>query len=82
MTTWTEIDEENFDYMLGTLPPAAMTGLGFLAGEPFDHDRNGRPRFSAYAKIGDRFFAADHVITVAEFKMLTPADIASAVATG
>jgi hypothetical protein len=56
MTTWKESTEKRYWEMLEVLPPAAMTGLGFLVGEPFDHGTctvKGftLPRYSAFAEI-------------------------------
>jgi hypothetical protein len=33
-THWKQSTAERYDYALEVVPPAAMTGLGFLVGEP------------------------------------------------
>lgn len=79
-TKWTEVSEERYDEMLGVLPPAIQTGMGFLVGEPFDHATcsvtgNVAPNFQPFARIGDRFFEAFECLTIAEFKLVTPASV-------
>lgn len=65
---WTETTHEKFYYMLEVLPPAKMSGGGFLVGEPCDHHSlTGRPRYSAYAEREGRYFVANRPLTVAEF---------------
>ncbi|MGH2619536.1 MAG: hypothetical protein ACRDHG_03045, partial [Anaerolineales bacterium] len=71
MPTWTEATQEHYYEMLEILPPAIMTGLGFLVGEPFDHNGAGQPR-----EIGGKFYEATEVLTVAEFRRITPAMVA------
>ena len=41
--TWKRTTEAKYDEMLEILPPALWTGLGFLVGEPLDHDDNREP---------------------------------------
>lgn len=65
---WVQVSEERYDEMLGVLPPAVMTGFGFLVGEPMDHNSQGRPRFSAFVQAGGNFYEAREPMTVAEFK--------------
>jgi hypothetical protein len=67
-TTWIETTEERYDEMLGVLPPEDMTGLGFLVGEPSDHNEQGRPRYAAFVRIGDRFFESAEPLTIREFR--------------
>jgi hypothetical protein len=67
---WREVSEAHYDEMLGVVPPALMTGLGFLVGEPMRHNRNGEPEFCAFANMGGRFFAADVPLTIREFRAL------------
>ena len=43
-----EVTIEEYENMLGALPPRAMTSNAFLVGEPHDHDRQGFPRYSLY----------------------------------
>jgi hypothetical protein len=80
---WTETTEERFDEMLGCLPPAIMYRGGFLVGEPFDHrvctiGKAYAPTFTAFTKVGDRYFEAVECLTVAEFKAVDPAAAAAA----
>jgi hypothetical protein len=85
MTTWTPTSSARFYEMLGVLPPAAMSALGFLVGEPFDHRacsirKTIKPTFMAFAEIEGRFFEASKPLTVAEFCAATEADVLAAVA--
>lgn len=78
--TWNETTEERYDEMLCILPPAVMTGIGYLVGEPMDHDRcpiTGYfgPRFSAFAKVNGKYYEAVEVISISGFKRLIPQDI-------
>jgi len=66
---WTETTEEKYFEMLEVLPPAYMGNGGFLVGEPYDHDAgNGQPRWTAFRQVGEKFFAANRPMTIAEFK--------------
>ena len=67
-TTWTKITKERYWEMLEILPPACMTGNGFLVGEPWDHNSDGQPRFAAFVEIDGDHFEASGPMTVAEFK--------------
>jgi len=79
---WNEETEEQFDYGLGVLPPLAWNSLGFLVGEPYDF-RNctisgeGRQTFTAHAKVSGKHYVASMPLTVAEWKAMTPQDIAA-----
>jgi len=67
---WEETTQEQFDDMLGCLPPAAMKGNAFLVGEPADHDAgNGRPRYYAYRHT-DRYEVSDRPLTRQEFSTI------------
>ena len=70
MTTWIKITEERYDEMLGMLRPAAMTGYGFLVGEPSDHNERGQPRFKAFVQLGGQFFESQQPLTRQEFSEL------------
>jgi hypothetical protein len=79
---WKPIDESRYWEMLGMLPPAAQTGIGFLLGEPYSHrlctvTGNGAATFSAFAEHAGAFFEAARPLTVAEFRRVTAADIAA-----
>ena len=76
MTTWTEITEERYDEMLGALPPAVWTVVGFLVGEPMDHDPvTSLPRYSAFAQANGKFYAANEVMTAREFRAVKVEDV-------
>lgn len=63
-----EIDEEIFYYFLEVLPPAVMTHKGFLVGEPYDHNENGKPLFAAFYQLpGHKYSYGGHK-TVKEFR--------------
>lgn len=50
---WEPVSMERFNEMLGMLPPATMTGYGFLVGEPMDHHPIfGFARYAAFVQIG------------------------------
>lgn len=74
-TKWTEITEEKYDYYLEVLPPAIMTGNGFMVGEPWDHNAEGYPRYQACVRLGGKFYASDDPMTVRQFKGLKPTDV-------
>lgn len=66
---WIETTEDQYDEMLGCLPPIAFTHSGFLVGEASDHHATtGRPRYAAYIRKGDKYFTASRPMTVQEFK--------------
>jgi hypothetical protein len=74
MTAWNEITREQYWDALECLPPAIMTGLGFLIGEPHDHRKDtGAPEFAAYVEYKGMFFAAEQCLTIKEFKALDSA---------
>ena len=72
---WAETTKAKYWEMLEILPPAVMTGIGFMVGEPFGHDASGYPRYDAFVEIDGRFYAALGPMTVKEFKALTPGAI-------
>ncbi len=70
---WQPTSEERYWEMLEVLPPAFMTGGGFLVGEPFDHGlcaitRSMRPRYEAFIQDGGKFYVSDRALTIPEFK--------------
>lgn len=81
--TWKRTTFERYWQMLEVLPPAVQTGAGFLVGEPWRHDENGRPMFAAFVCFGDHFdrdgqseyFEADGPMTVADFRALKREDV-------
>jgi hypothetical protein len=75
---WTPTTEAKFYDMLGAVPPAAMTGGGFLVGEAADHDAgNGRPRYAAFRQVGEAFETANRPMTVEEFREEMAATVAA-----
>ena len=87
--TFKPITEKDYWQALECLPPAVMTGNGFLLGEPYDHVRvvtDSRvyelPRFHAFIEIGGRhggrYFQSNEPMTVLEFRALTLADVKEA----
>ena len=82
MITWKQTTEEKYWEMLEVLPPATMTGLGFLVGEPLTHGScpiTGKfgPLFEAYAQVGPEYYVASAPMTVGGFKTLTPKAVAA-----
>lgn len=83
--TFKPITEKDYWEALECLPPAVMTGNGFLLGEPYDHVRvvtdrvHELPRYHAFVEIGGRtggrHFQSNEPMTVIEFRALTPADV-------
>lgn len=67
--TWEPSTAEQYDEMLGCLPPAYWAGGAFLVGEPSDHDyNNGRPRFQAYWHRHGAYLSSSRPVTIAEMK--------------
>lgn len=77
--TWTKITYERYWDALEALPPALMTGSGFLLGEPHDHRTckvTGdlfQPTFSAFVSKGSKWdegseFYEHEPLTIAEFR--------------
>jgi hypothetical protein len=76
---WTETTAEQYDEMLGCVPPAFWRAGLFLVGEPMDHHAlSGAPRFSAFRQIGSRYFESSRPITIREAKSILSAQYASA----
>lgn len=83
MNTWVEVTEHRYDEMLGILPPAEMTGNGFLVGEASDHRLckiTGRlmPRYAAFIERKGRYFEGHEPMTLSEFRAIEPAEVAAA----
>lgn len=77
---WKEITEAKYWEMLEVLPPAVMTHLGFLVGEPLDHGFcpvTGLfgARFEAFAEVRGKYFVADKPMSVSGFQSLSLRDI-------
>lgn len=68
---WKEVDEARYDEMLGALPPASMTGYGFLVGEEWDHHPiQGHARYTAFVQIGTKFYESTRPIGYRDFRNL------------
>lgn len=74
---FTPTTEARYREMLEVLPPAVWTGLGFLVGEPHDHNAEGQPRFACFVQRGDKFFEVSRALTVAEFRAIRLMDLPS-----
>lgn len=72
---WKLTTEEKYWEMLGVLPPAVMTSLGFMVGEPFDHSPEGYPRFEAFAEVDGRFYVHTTPLRISEFRNMTKYDV-------
>lgn len=66
---WRETDRASFTRMLEILPPIDWTGDAFLVGEPHDHEADtGRPRYQAFRKCGERYYASSRPLTRGELR--------------
>ncbi len=74
---------EAYQESLEVLWPALWEGPGFLVGEPWTH-KGGRAAYQAFFKLGAApdHYRANVPLTKAEFRALTPADLAAAIARG
>lgn len=71
--SWDATTAEQYDSMLGCLPPADWFRGAFLVGEPSDHDSgNGAARFDAYRCTGTppalQYSRSSRPLTRAEFR--------------
>jgi hypothetical protein len=79
--TWAEVTEERYNEMLEILWPAEWLPLGFLVGEPWDHDpATGRPRFTAFVQVDGKHYEALAPMSIPEFRNLRPGDVRAAIA--
>ncbi len=53
-----EIDDEMYFYFLEVLPPRKMKGYGFLVGEPYSHNNQGKAVYDSFYESpdGKRFY--------------------------
>lgn len=72
---WQHTTAERYDEMLGVLPPALWLAHGFLVGEPWDHDAQGRPRFAAFVCVDGQHFESSRPMTAAEFRTFKRTDL-------
>ena len=75
---WEPTTEERYDEMLGVLPPALYTEVGFLVGEPWDHHAlTGQPRYQAFAALRGvkAYYVASRPMTKKEFLKVTAVSI-------
>lgn len=80
MVTWVLITEERYVEMLEVLPPALMTGYGFLVGEPTTHRQctvksRISPTYAACVVVEGRFYEASESLTVDEFCLFHASDV-------
>lgn len=68
---WERITEDRYDELLGCLPPALWLAHGFLVGEPWDHDGEGKPRFQVCIQLDGAFYGSLRPMGVPEFRALT-----------
>lgn len=71
---WLDSTEEDYYDMLGCVPPAAQSSLGFLVGEAYDHrSPSGDPRYMAYICRGAdlKYLKSSRPMTEAEFRSLS-----------
>lgn len=61
---WDDDEEEDFQYGLNILPPAASTPRygAFLVGETYGSGANGDHTFAAYSKRNGEFFRSEEAI--------------------
>ncbi len=63
-----ETTQDEYDYMLGVLPPARMTINGFLVGEPTDHNAKGEALYAMYYTHNGKCYKCGHA-TIKEFDL-------------
>lgn len=83
MNTWKRCTAERYEEMLGVLPPATMSGYGFLVGEATRHRRCAesgevRASYAAFVQVGGNYFEGPDM-TKPEWRALyveqIPADV-------
>lgn len=77
---WDRVSPDEFNRMLEVLPPVGWRSLGFLVGEPEDHDvLTGKARFRAYVELGPeharRYYRASRPMTAVDFVKVTATDV-------
>jgi hypothetical protein len=80
LTNWAEVPQERYDEMLGCVPPATQTSIGFLVGEPYDHvwctvTKELEPNYRAFARIRGKCYEADTCLTLGEFLLVKSSDV-------
>ena len=65
---WVRTTQAMYDAMLNVLPPAWWVAGGFLVGEPYRHDDEGRAVFAAFTRRADGYAAC--YLRLAEFRRL------------
>ena len=51
-----EIDEKMYDYFLGVVPPHKMFSNGFLMGEPYAHNADGKALYMKFDYLNGKFY--------------------------
>lgn len=72
---WKRVDADRYYEMLGVLPPAHMTGKGFLVGEAMSHRKcrlaaKIEPTYTALIEHKGRYYESLEPLTIAEFDVL------------
>jgi len=63
---WVPTTEQQYDKMMGVLPPGAYGENSFQVGEPMSH-KGGRPTFASFKVEGGNYFESDDALTFQEF---------------
>lgn len=71
--TWNKTTKDTYWEILEILPPAIMTGDGFLVGEPADHRAcsvtgDMLPRYEAFLERHGKHYVASTPLTIPEFR--------------
>lgn len=73
-----EITEEAYYWGLECVPPASMRSTAFLCGEPYTHDNEGKPLFSAAVKTRGKYYAIG-LMTVQQLRDFTATELNAAI---
>ena len=71
---WFPTTENQFDAMLGAVPPRLMGGGGFLCGEPWTHDSAGRGVYAEFVRLTGGRYAARYS-TAEQFRATCPSAV-------
>ena len=76
-----EINEKDYDWGLGCVPPAIMGRSAFLCGEPYTHNKCGEPVYVLGIRIKGHYYGGA-LISIREFKSLSKQAIDAAISLG
>lgn len=65
-----EVSQQEYENMLGSLPPERLVYNAFLVGEISCHDRQNRPLYSLYYEDNGRYFF-HATVTTKDFDLFT-----------